>query len=178
MKHKLRKENVDFIPLRPRWPGLLAYPWSLGRLGSRGWTVMGLMELGRMYQPMSPAPWTWRACSPLHGPTTSRPRGSSCSETMPTAPKGCGASGLKELWKSPWAPCLLVLGFQPPASFLGVSPPMDESTLYIVVLKDLGFVQGMGERRRNGTQALGVSPGTFHSDNPGTGLSLRLWCPQ
>ena len=62
--------------------------------------------------------------------------------------------------------------------FLGVAPPMDESTLHRVVLQELVFVQGMGEGRRNGTQALVVSPGTFHSDNPGTGLSLRLWFPQ
>ena len=57
----------------------------------------GADRAGRIYQPMSPAPWTWRACSPLQGPTTSRSRGSSCSETMPTAPTGCGASGLEEL---------------------------------------------------------------------------------
>ena len=135
--------------------------------------------------------WNWGGCTrqwalphglgmpvPLCTGPQPQDRGSSCSETMPTAPKGYGASELKELWKSPWAPCLLVLGFQPPASFLGVSPPMDESTLYIVVLKELGFVQGKGEGRRNGTQALGVSPVTFHSDNPGAGLSLRLWSPQ
>ena len=65
---------------------------------------------------------------------------------------------------------------QPPSlgfSHLWMKPPSTEW-----VLKELGFVQGMGEGRMNGTQALGVSPGTFHSDNLGTGLSLRLRFPQ
>ena len=41
-------------------------PWMdcLGAEGGR--------EVGRMHQPMNPAPWTWWACSPLHQPTTSR----------------------------------------------------------------------------------------------------------
>ena len=43
-----------------------------------------------------------------------------------------------------------------------------------------GMCSGDGgeEGRRNGRQALGVSSSTFHSDSPGTGLSLRLWFPQ
>ena len=97
-KDKIQKENVGSIPLRPWWPGLMSHPWSLGSLGSQGWTVMGLTELGRVCQPMSPAPWIWWACSPLHGPTTSR-----CSET-----------GREELWKALWASFLLVVGFPPP----------------------------------------------------------------
>ena len=64
-KYKLQRVNVNSIPLRLRWLGLLSHPWSLGRLGSQGWTVMGLTELGRMCQPMSSAPWTWHACFPL-----------------------------------------------------------------------------------------------------------------
>ena len=70
-RYKLQRMNVSSIPLKPWWPGLLSHPWSLGRLGSQGWTVMGLTELGRVCQPMSPAAWTWWACSPLHRPTTS-----------------------------------------------------------------------------------------------------------
>ena len=65
---------------------------------------------------------------------------------------------------------------QPPSlgsPHLWMKPPSTEW-----VLKQLGFVQGMGEGRMNGSQALGVSPGTFPSDNPGTGLSPRLWLPQ
>ena len=104
---------------------------------------------------------------------------SSCSGTTPTASKGCATSGLGELWKAPWAPCLLVLGFLPPASFLRVAPPMDESTLPRVVLQELGCVQGMRlGRKKNGTQALSSSSGTFHSDSPGTRLSPRLLFPQ
>ena len=80
--------------------------------------------------------------------------------------------------KSPMVSMSPGVGVPTSSLFLGVAPPMDESTLHRVVLKEQGFVQGEGERRRNGTQALGVSPGTFHSDNPGTGLSLRLWFPQ
>ena len=48
-------------------------PWSLSRLGSQGWTLMGLRELGRMYQQMS-LPWTCSAWSPLDGTTSSRSR--------------------------------------------------------------------------------------------------------
>ena len=78
------------------------------------------------------------------------PGGPSCSETTPTAPKGRGASGLEELWKALWAPCLLVLEFPPPASFLRVAPPMDESTLPRVVLQELGFVQVSGVGKEEG----------------------------
>ena len=89
-----------------------------------GWTVSGLREVGRMCQSMSPVPWTG-VSSPPHRPTASRSwqfRCSRRSETIPTAPKGCGASGLEELWKAPWAPCVQVMGFPPPASFLRVTP--------------------------------------------------------
>ena len=37
-------------------------------------------------------------------------------------PKDGGVSGLEELGKMLWAPCLLVAGFPPPASFLRVTP--------------------------------------------------------
>ena len=60
------------------------------------------------------------------GPQPPVPGGPSCREITPTAPKGCGASGLEELWKTLWAPCLLVLGFPPPNPFLRIAPPMDE----------------------------------------------------
>ena len=49
-----------------------------------------------------------------------------------------------------WVSCLLVLGFPPPASFLRVIPPMDESTLPRVVLQQLGCVQGTGVRKEEG----------------------------
>ena len=100
-------------------------------------------------------------------PQSPDPSRSSCSETTPPAPKGCGASALEELWKAPWVPCLLMVRFPPPASFLSVAAPVDESTFHRVVLQELGCVQETGVRkegRRNGTQALGVSSGTFHSN--------------
>ena len=97
----------------------------------------------------------WRACSPLQGPTTSRSRRSSCSETTPTAPERCGASGLEELWKASRAPCLLVLGFPPPASFLGVAPPMDETTLHRVGVKATGICPGDGGRKNEWVTGLG-----------------------
>ena len=46
--------------------------------------------------------------------------------------------------KSPVGPCLPVIRFPPPASFLWVVPPMDESTLPRLVLQELGCVQGTG----------------------------------
>ena len=99
---------------------------------------------------------------------------SSCSETTPTAPKGCATSGLEELWKALWASHLLVLGFLPPASFLRVAPPMDESTLSRVVLQKLGFVQVTGERKDKGMghklSVLFLAHSTL-TDSPGTGLS-------
>ena len=49
------------------------------------------------------------------GPQPPDPGGPPCCETTPTAPKGCGASGLKELWKA----CgLLSSGGQVPTSSL------------------------------------------------------------
>ena len=136
----------------------MSHPWSLGRLVSQGWTVMGLTELGRMCQPMNPAPWTWRACSPLHQPTTFRSgqillqwNCAYCTQKM------CSLWAGRAL-KTPWAPCLLVVGFPPPASFLRVAPPMDESTLPRVVLQELGFVQGTGVRKEEG---MGQKPGVF-----------------
>ena len=36
-------------------------------------------------------------------------------------PEDGGVSGLEELCKVPWAKCLLLVGFPPPASFLGVA---------------------------------------------------------
>ena len=44
--------------------GLVSHPWSLSRLESQGWTVLGLRELGRMYQPTK-LPWTCSSWSPL-----------------------------------------------------------------------------------------------------------------
>ena len=105
--------------------------------------------------------WSWGGCASqwtlphgpgepallYTGPQPPDPSRSSCSETTPTELKGCGGSELEELWKAPWVPCLLVLGFPPPTSLLRVTPPMDESTLPRVALQKLGCVQGTGIRK-------------------------------
>ena len=44
------------------------------------------------------------------------------AEPTRVPPKDGGGSGLEELGKVLWAPCLLVAGFPPPASFLRVTP--------------------------------------------------------
>ena len=95
-------------------------------------------------------------------------------------PKDVEPLGWKSFEKT-WVPCLLVLGFPPPASFLRVTPPMDKSTLPRVVLQQLGCVQGTGVRKEEG---MGHKPWVFLlalstlTDNLGTGLSPRLWLPQ
>ena len=148
--------------------------WAPGtslKPGSPGWTVVGLTELGEMCWPMSPAPW---ACMPA--PLCTGPQ--SPDPGHPPAPTGCGVSGLGELRTGPWAPCLPVLGFPPPASFLGVAPPVVKAPQR-VVLQKLGCVQGVGVRKAGG---MGHKPWVFlpalcSLDSPGTGLSLRLWFP-
>ena len=156
--------NLGCSHIPEAWAGL--FPKDGLSWGWRSWGGCA-SQWALPHDPDEPVPLCCNPQPPVPG-------GSSCSETTPPAPRGCAASGLEELWKAPWAPCLLVLGFPPSAFFLRVAPPMDESTLPRVVLQELGFVQGTGWRR-NGTQALSASSGTFHSDNPGTGLYPRLW---
>ena len=57
--------------------------------------------------------------------------------------------------KIPWAPCLLVLGFPPPASFFTVTPSMDESTLHRVGVKGTGICPGDGGRKKEWDASLG-----------------------
>ena len=87
-KYKLHKENADSIPLGPWWLGLLSHPQSLGRLGSQGWTDVGLMVWGgcasQWALPHGPAVLV----SLCTGPQPPDPGGSSCSQTMAAAPKG------------------------------------------------------------------------------------------
>ena len=72
-------------------------------------------------------------------------------------------------------------GFPPPASFLRVAPPMDDNTRSRVVFQELGFVPGAKDK---GEKVMRHKPWVFlqaHStliDNPGRGLSLRLWLPK
>ena len=70
--------------------------------------------------------------------------GPPAAEPAIVPPKDGGASGLEEFCKVPWALRLLVvgLGFPPPASFLSVTPPVDDTPFCRVVLR-LGSVLGM-----------------------------------
>ena len=70
--------------------------------------------------------------------------GPPAAEPAIVPPKDGGASGLEEFCKVPWALRLLVvgLGFPPPASFLRVTPPVDDTRFCRVVLQS-GSVLGM-----------------------------------
>ena len=120
------KRTLTLLPLG--LGGLAAAPsLKLGRPGACGRTVLGLrgLEIG---------PPKVKLCL--------------------THPKDSGAAGPEELWKDPWAWCLLAIGFPPPSSFLRVAPPMDDSTLHRVVFQELGCVQGLRLRKEDAhTQA-------------------------
>ena len=105
-------------------PGLVSHPWSLSRLGSQGWSVVGLGRVPAKVSPHTRGPGVPAAL--CMGPLPPDPDGHACSERRLTAPRG-GASGLEELWKVPGALWFLVVGFPPPASFLRVTPPTDGS---------------------------------------------------
>ena len=153
--------KVTYTPIQntnyQEWMSTL-FPSGLGGLGCchilEAWA--GLVPKDRL----SRGWWSWggrasRWALP-HGPgeplplTASRCRHVLLQWNYATASKGCATSGLEELWKALWAPCLLVLEFPPPASFLRVAPPMDEITLPRVVLQELGFVQVTGLRKEEG----------------------------
>ena len=93
------------------------------------------------------------------------PGSSACSETTPTALKGYGASGLEELWKAPWAPCLQVTGSHLQLPSLG-SPHLWWKHPPQSGVARIGMCPGHRdeEGRRNGIQASGVSSSTFHSN--------------
>ena len=104
----------------------MSHPWSLSRLESPGGTVLGLRALGRVCQANSPPPPHPHG----HGlpvplcisPQSADPGDPPAAEPTLAPPKDGGVSGLEELCKVLWAPCLLVAGFPPPASFLRVTP--------------------------------------------------------
>ena len=126
-----------------------------------------------------PAPWSRWACSPLPRPTTSRSRRTLLQWNYAYCTQRMWSLWAERALKSPVGSCLLVIGFPPPASFFRVLTFTYESTLPRVVLQELGCVQGIRlGRKKNGTQALSSSSGTFHSDSPGTRLSPRLLFPQ
>lgn len=102
----------------------------------------------------------------LIGPQSPYQRGLPYSCTKPRAPEVMLHSGREgELSKTPGGPRLLGMGFPPPASFHGVAPPTDYTSLIRAVSQALGFPSGV---KGNGEEAMrhntfGVSSGTFHS---------------
>ena len=113
------------------------------------------------------------------GPQPPDPSRSSCSETMPTEPRERGASGLKELWKAPWAP--VSWWWSSTSSLLPKGCPS-----YGWKHAPQSDVAGTGmcpgdtgkEGRRNGTQPwVFVLARSTLTDNAGTGRSPRLWSP-
>ena len=65
-------------------------------------------------------------------------------------PKDGGVSGLEELCKVPRAPCLLVVGFPPPASFLRVTPLRGQVPLQsgVAIIGIAWGMKGKGEEVR------------------------------
>ena len=83
----------------------------------------GLRALGRVCQANSPPPHGLGLPVPLCiSPQSPDPGDPPAAEPALAPPKDGGVSGLEELCKVLWAPCLLVAGFPPPASFLRVTP--------------------------------------------------------
>ena len=104
---------------------------------------------------------------PLCIPQSPDPGGLPYSYTKPRAPETMLRSGREgELSNVPGGPRLLGVGFPPPASFHGVAPPMDHSSVIRAVSQALGFVCGL---KSEGEEAMRhkpfrVSSGTFHSN--------------
>ena len=62
-------------------------------------------------------------------------------------PKDAGTAGMEEFRKVPWALKILVVGIPSPASFLRVTPPMNDITLCRVDLQELAYVQEIKVKR-------------------------------
>ena len=105
------------------------HPHSLSRLGSQGWTVPGLRELGSLGQPVS-LPWICSAWSPPHGTPNSRSR-----PALPqllqaySTPKLVDTLDLKSCEKSPFfsiarcgIPTLSLLPWSPSADLRQLPP--------------------------------------------------------
>lgn len=158
-------------------PWAVVHPWSLGKLGSQGWTIMGLTDLGRIYQPMSPAPMDLACLLPSAWAHNLQIQGPPAMKLRLLHPKDVEPLGWKSFEK-PRGLHVSLWGSHLQAPSLPVTPSMDESILHRVGSPELGFVQGQGKEKAEG---MGHKPWVFllaHSaliDNPGTGLSLRPW---
>ena len=155
-KNRKERKTKEQLILFASGLGDLGWVTSLGpeQAGSPGGTVLGLRALGGICQPMSPSRrWTWASCSPLHESTISRSRGPPAAELNLFPPKDGGVSGLEELCKVPWAPCLLVAGFPPPASFLRVTPLRGQLPLPrgVAIIGIAWGMKGKGEEVRRHT---------------------------
>ena len=142
-KIERQKKKKRFYSPQDSGPGLMSHPWSLSRLGSPGWAVVGLRVWGgyaRQWAPHRdrhelPFPSVWALSLQIQaGPPAAAPT------IVP--PKDGGASGLEELYKVPWALRLLMVWFPSPASLLSVTPPVDDTPFCRVLLQS-GSVLGM-----------------------------------
>ena len=106
---------------------------------------------GRDVPANEPCPTGLRACSPLHRPTTSRSRGSSCTQRMWSLWAG-------RAMKSPLGSMSPSVGVPTSSLLPWGCPTYGESTLQRVVLQELGCVQGMGVRKAGG---MGDKPWVF-----------------
>ena len=142
----------------------MSHAWSLSRLGFPGGTVLGLRALGRVCQANSPPP-----IPPHHGlgipvplcmsPQSPDPGDPPAAEPTLVPPKDGGVSGLEELCKVLWAPCLLVAGFPPPASFFRVTPLRGQLLLQsgVAIVEICPGIKAQREGRRH-------SLGCIHSN--------------
>ena len=121
---------------------MVEHPWSLGRPGSQGWTVLGLRVVGRMYQPrdsLGPVvpgpPPGWNHHPQIQaGPL--RPK------SNPVPAKDGGPAGQEDVCKLTWSPgswwwgsCFQPSSFGPPTYLQSIY-----STLSMALLQGLGFV--------------------------------------
>ena len=160
---------------------MVSHAWDLSRLGSQGWTVVRLSELGRMCQPVSPPEGpgvSLLLCMSPQSPDRVRP---SYTESKPSASTGWWSLGAGRALKSALGSMSPGGGLPPPASFLRVAPlngwqHPQQSGVTRVGICPVG--------KELGGEVMSHKPWVFlqaHStltENPGTGHSLRLWLPE
>ena len=143
---------------------MVSHAWDLSRLGSQGWTVVRLSELGRMCQPVSPPEGpgvSLLLCMSPQSPDRVRP---SYTESKPSASTGWWSLGAGRALKSALGSMSPGGGLPPPASFLRVAPPTDDSALSRASA-GVGICPGLkvkGEEVKR-HKTLGICSGTFHS---------------
>ena len=169
-----RHQHKTQITKRECWPYSLqafvtwAAATSLGRLESLGWTVLGLREVGRMCQSMNPAPWTGVSvplCTSPQPPDPGSFTAVGAVKLFLLHPKDVELLGWKSFEKPPgphvsrwWGSHLQLPSLGSPQ--LWWEPPPESCAAEAWMCPGHRGKEG----RRNGTQALGVSSSTFHSN--------------